>query len=185
MKKIALYICRLFQVFIPRPSSSKTSSKTVQHVQVRNDVFLPLAISYLETKNSVTIPLKGYSMRPFLESDRDTAVLIKPHAPVLNEPVLVEADFFNRQTNKLEKRWILHRIVGINGEDLTLLGDGNLRPEHCKVSDIKASIKGFYRKGRSEMDLITGRKWRIYSFFWTRLLPIRRYLLFFHRNIFT
>lgn len=154
-------------------------------MQVRNDEFLPLAVSYLETKKSVKIPLKGYSMRPFLESDRDTAVLIKPHAPVLYEPVLVEVDFMNPKTEKYEKKWILHRIIGISGDHLTLLGDGNLRPEHCKVSDIRASIKGFYRKGSNEIDLISGKKWKIYSFFWIRLRPIRRYLLFIHRNIFT
>lgn len=153
-------------------------------LEVRNDEFLPLAVSYLETKKSVKIPLKGYSMRPFLESDRDTAVLIKPHAPVMHEPVLVEMDYLNPKTNLTEKKWILHRIVGICGEDLTLLGDGNLRPEHCKVSDIRASVKGFYRKGRSEIDLVSGRKWKVYSFFWTRLLPIRRYLLFLYRKIF-
>ncbi len=151
---------------------------------MRNEVFLPLAVSYLDTKESVKIPLKGFSMRPFLESDRDVAVLVKPHAPILYEPVLVEADIENPLTHQTEKRWILHRIIGIEGENLTLLGDGNLVPEHCKVSNIRASIKGFYRKGRSEIDLISGRKWKFYSFFWIRLRPIRRYLLFFHRNIF-
>lgn len=151
---------------------------------MRNDVFLPLAVSYLDTKESVKIPLKGFSMRPFLESDRDIAVLVKPHAPVLYEPVLVEADIENPLTHQTEKRWILHRIIEINGDNITLLGDGNLSPEHCKTADIRASIKGFYRKGRSEMDLISGRKWKVYSFFWVRLRPIRRYLLFIHRNIF-
>lgn len=151
---------------------------------MKNDTFLPLAISYLDTKESVKIPLKGFSMRPFLESERDFAVLVKPHKPKLYEPVLVEMDMINHITNKTEKRWVLHRIIEIEGDKLTLLGDGNLTPEHCSVSDIRASIKGFYRKGRKELDSISGKKWKVYSFFWIHLRPIRRYLLFLHRNIF-
>lgn len=138
-------------------------------MQLSNAEFLPLAISYLETKESVKIPLKGYSMRPFLESERDYALLGKPHAPVMHEPVLVLLP---------DNKWVLHRIVKIEGENITLLGDGNIIPEHCKASDIKASVIGFYRKGRSTMDRTDGKKWKIYSFFWTRLYPIRRYLLF-------
>lgn len=138
-------------------------------MELSNTEFLPLAVSYLETKESVKIPLKGYSMRPFLESERDYALLGKAHGPVLNEPALVLLP---------EGRWVLHRIVKIEGENLTLLGDGNIVPEHCKASDIQASIIGFYRKGRKDLDRIDGKKWKIYSFFWTRFYPFRRYLLY-------
>lgn len=141
-------------------------------MQLKNAEFLPLAVSYLETKDSVKIPLKGFSMRPFLESERDYALLGKPHSPVLHEPVLALLP---------DSRWVLHRIVSIKGDDITLLGDGNLSPEYCKASDIKASIIGFYRKKRTTLDRIDGRKWKVYSFFWTRLLPIRRYLLALYR----
>lgn len=143
------------------------------NMELSNSEFLPLAISYLETKESVKIPLKGYSMRPFLESERDYALLGKPHAPIVGEPVLVLLP---------DQRWVLHRIVKVEGENLTLLGDGNFLPEYCKVSDIKASIIGFYRKGRNTLDRVDGKKWKIYSFFWTRLYPIRRYLLFIYRG---
>ena len=73
---------------------------------------------------------------------------------------------------------MLHRIVSIEGQDITLLGDGNLSPEHCQIADVRALVVGFYRKGRTKLDAVNGRKWRIYSWLWTRLLPIRRYLLF-------
>ncbi|MCF0192028.1 MAG: S24/S26 family peptidase [Prevotella sp.] len=144
-------------------------------MEFNNAEFLPLAVSYLETKESVKIPLKGYSMRPFLESERDYAVLCKPHKPVLYEPVLALLP---------DQRWVLHRIIKIEGENITMLGDGNIMPEYCKASDIQASILGFYRKGRNKIDLISGRKWKIYSFFWIHLRPIRRYLLFINRVFF-
>jgi len=43
---------------------------------------------------------------------------------------------------------------------------------------VKGKAIGFYRKGRTKLDSTDGFKWRIYSFIWTRLFPLRRYLLF-------
>ena len=44
--------------------------------------------------------------------------------------------------------------------------------------NIKARVAGFYRKGSNKLDSTSGLKWRIYSWWWMRLLPLRRYLLF-------
>ena len=71
----------------------------------------------------------------------------------------------------------------IEGDDVTLLGDGNLRTEHCKTEDIRASVEGFYRKGKEKLDRTDGKKWRAYSFIWMKLRPLRRYLLAFYRRI--
>jgi hypothetical protein len=43
---------------------------------------------------------------------------------------------------------------------------------------VKATAIGFFRKGRDKADMTDSRKWRVYSWWWTRLFPIRRYLLF-------
>ena len=74
--------------------------------------------------------------------------------------------------------FVLHRIIAIDGDDVTLRGDGNLNNEYCKIIDIRAKAIGFYRKGRNKLDSTDGCKWRIYSWWWTRLYSIRRYLLF-------
>lgn len=74
--------------------------------------------------------------------------------------------------------FVLHRIIRIEGRQVTLRGDGNLSDEHCMLSDIRAKAVGFYRKGRQTLDRTDGRKWRLYSWWWTRLYPLRRYLLF-------
>jgi hypothetical protein len=73
--------------------------------------------------------------------------------------------------------------VKIDGDDVTLIGDGNLRTEACKTNDIRAAVVGFYRKGRKTPDLVSSRKWKTYSFVWMRLRPVRRYLLAFYRRI--
>jgi len=139
-----------------------------------NAVLLPEIIKLINEGHTVTLRLKGYSMRPFLEDGRDKALLTLPKNPQVGDPVLAEIS---------PGRYVLHRIVKIEGEQVTLLGDGNLVCEHCRLKDIKASVVGFYRKGRDTLDPLTGRKWQLYSALWTRLYPIRRYLLAAYRRI--
>lgn len=149
------------------------SDSTKQELRISNAVLFPHIISLLEEGHTVSLKLRGFSMRPFLEDKRDTAVMKKAAEVVCGEPVLAEI---------APGRYVLHRIVGIDGDNVTLLGDGNLTTEHCRKSDVKAQIIGFYRKGRKELDLIEGRKWRTYSKVWMRLRPVRRYLLGIYRR---
>ena len=137
-----------------------------------NDVFIPFVLEELKQvpDKTAVINLRGNSMRPFLKNERDKAVLVLPKGPCQKgDAVLAEVS---------PKHFVLHRIVDIDGDKITLRGDGNLGDEHCLTSDIRAKAVGFLRKGRTTPDLTTGRKWRLYSWFWTRLYPIRRYLLF-------
>lgn len=147
----------------------------VTGVQFSNDILIPEIIKMLDDGHTVTLRLKGFSMRPFLENDRDKALLTRPTRPKVGDPVLAEIS---------KGRYVLHRIINIEKDDVTLLGDGNLTAEACKLSDIKGSVIGFYRKGRETLDRTDGRKWRIYSWIWMRLRPIRRYLLFIYRHLF-
>ena len=60
----------------------------------------------------------------------------------------------------------------------------NFPLSHAPVdADFRASVVGFYRKGSDTLDRIDGRKWRIYSWWWMHLRPIRRYLLAAYRYI--
>ena len=137
--------------------------------QVANEVFLPQVIAMLHEGHTATIPLRGRSMRPFLEDGRDKAMLQLVDTPKKNDAVLAEIS---------KGHFVLHRIIRIEGNEVTLRGDGNLSDEHCTLSDIRAKAIGFYRKGRNKLDSTDGKKWKIYSWWWTRLYPIRRYLLF-------
>ena len=109
-----------------------------------------------------------------IQFDRDKALLTLAKDPQVGDAVLAEIS---------PKKYVLHRIIAIDGDDVTLRGDGNLGVEHCKIGDVKAKALGFYRKGRDTLDSTDGKKWKIYSWFWTRLYPIRRYLLAFYRRI--
>lgn len=144
-----------------------------QRIKVANAVLLPEVIKMIQQGHSVTLPLRGYSMRPFLEDNRDKALLVLPDNIKEGDAVLAEI---------APQKYVLHRLIRINGDKATLRGDGNLGNEYCRISDIKAKAIGFYRKGHIEADYVTERKWRIYSWLWTRMYPIRRYLLFIYRH---
>ena len=55
--------------------------------------------------------------------------------------------------------------------------------EALSVKDVVGIVTEFYRKGRKTPDLASGKKWRYYSKIWLLLTPLRRYLLYAHRNI--
>ena len=139
-----------------------------------NSVLLPEIVRLLNEGHTVTLRLRGFSMRPFLEDGRDKALLTKAVSPKVGDPVLAEIE---------PKHFVLHRIISIQGDNVVLRGDGNLGVEHCKLGDVKGAVIGFYRKGRNKLDRTDGKKWRTYSWIWTRLYPIRRFLLAFYRRI--
>jgi len=147
--------------------------KVVKRV-FRNETLLPEVVKMLDEGHTVTLRLRGYSMRPFLENDRDKALLTKAAGMKKGDPVLAEI---------APGRYVLHRIIDIGNGFVTLLGDGNLTVERCREEDVKGSVIGFYRKGRDTLDRTDGIKWRVYSYVWMRLRPIRRYLLAFYRRI--
>lgn len=145
----------------------------VVQVQFENARFLPEVVNFLNEGKTITLSLRGFSMRPFLEDNRDKALLKKAENPQVGEPVLAEI---------APKHFVLHRIIKIEGDKVTLRGDGNLANEYCTLQDVKAQVIGFYRKGRKKLDLITGWKWRWYSKIWMGLYPYRRYLLAIYRR---
>lgn len=143
--------------------------------QMPNAVLLPEVIRMVNEGHTVILPLRGYSMRPFLEDKRDKALLTAVKEIKTGSVVLAETS---------PGRYVLHRIVSIDRDIVTLRGDGNIATEQCRRHDVKAIATGFYRKGREKADTTDGRKWRIYSWIWSRLYPVRRYLLFIYRHFF-
>ena len=153
---------------------SQNNSQTT-NIHLSNKQFFPEIIRLIREGHTATINLYGYSMRPFLENGRDKAILTQPTNIKVGDPVLAELT---------GQQYVLHRIISIKGNKVTLRGDGNYLCEYCTISDIRASVIGFYRKGRKTIDYTNHWKWKTYSFFWTRLFPIRRYLLYIYGKIF-
>lgn len=145
-------------------------------VSLPNEQFVPQVRAFLDEGHAfVTFRVRGISMRPFLEHERDCVALILPKEVKVGDVVLAEVS---------PKHYVLHRVILRQGDDLVLKGDGNSKGiETCMVKDVLAQAVGFYRKGRRKADLVTGWKWRCYSWFWMRTIRIRRYLLAAHRRI--
>lgn len=146
-------------------------------LSIPNDILIPQIKRVIDEGKSVTFLVKGYSMRLFLDNNRDKVILapcekdkVKPGDVVLAE---VSKDVY-----------VLHRIIKRTADSLILKGDGNIKgTETCRTSDVIGIAIGFYRKGRNRPDLVTGWKWKAYSFIWQRLSPVRRYILAVYRRM--
>lgn len=147
-------------------------NKEIKRIQFQNEVIIPQIIALLDSGHTVTLMLRGISMRPFLEDNRDKALLKKASELNVGDVVLAEI---------ADKRYVLHRITAIEGDRVVLMGDGNLGTEQCRKADVHGYAVGFYRKGKSKIERTDSVKWKSYSFLWMHLLPIRRYLLFLYR----
>ena len=137
-----------------------------------NDIIIPEVARLVSEGESVTLPLKGYSMRPYLEDGRDKGLLVK-----VTEPLKVGDVILARINVSEGQRYALHRIVSIEGDEITMYGDGNFSPEHIRREDVLAIAKGFYRKGSNKLDSVDSTLYNIYWRTWVRLRPVRRYLL--------
>ena len=152
--------------------SSNNSSITKGSISYAD--MMPLMLDKLNKGYSITLKLRGISMRPFLEDGRDRGVLTKPTTFKGGDVVFALLP---------QGYYVLHRIIKIDGENLTLRGDGNFACEYCTKSDVKATAVAFYRKGRNTLDKTTDLKWKVYSFLWMRLFFMRRILLFLYRKL--
>ena len=132
------------------------------------------AIRLVNSGICVTLPVKGRSMLPFIIGERESVILQKPFAPKIGDVVLAWVD---------GNRYVLHRIIRTEGEDVVLMGDGNLvGTEHCTTSDIKAVASHVVSAdGRTHYLYKRWRRWA--AKLWFRLRPIRRYLLAIYRRI--
>ena len=121
----------------------------------------------------VTLPVNGHSMLPFVVGWRDCIILQKLTQPKVGDVVVAWVE---------GRRYVLHRIIRIEGERVTLMGDGNLKEtEHCRLEDVKALATHVVDvKGRT-YDLYSKRQ-RWAAKVWWYIRPVRRYLLAIYRR---
>lgn len=147
-------------------------------IEVPNDILIYKIKEILDRGATATFRVKGYSMRIFLEHERDLVTLKSPNKEDLKVGDVVLAEDMSRH-------FVLHRIIARTNNNLVLKGDGNIRGiETCTTDDVIGVATHFYRKGRQKPDSVDGWKWKTYSKIWLLLSPIRRYILAIHRRIF-
>lgn len=134
---------------------------------------IAFAVESLKKYPEFTTKARGWSMRPFIEHERDDLVFGRvERSPQVGDVLLCEL---------APQHYVCHRVVSVTGEELTLQGDGNVSgTEHCRIADVRAVLIRVRRKGRV-YDLRTSRIWRAYSTVWMHITWMRRYLLFLYR----
>lgn len=142
-------------------------------VELANELFLPEVRRLIEEGHTVTIRVKGFSMRPFLESLRDKVILCAPRNLKVGDAALAEVS---------KGCFVLHRVIKIEGSHITLMGDGNIRgTENCERQDVVGVVQSFIRNGKNISR--NNFRWKVYSYIWPKFLPIRSYLLYIYRAL--
>ena len=121
----------------------------------------------------VTFPVKGQSMLPFIIGGKESVILRRPGVIGVGDVVLAWVD---------GSRYVLHRIIRIDDDRITLMGDGNLTTEHCALGDVKARVTHVV-DAKDKTHYLYNR-WRMFGAkVWYWLRPIRRYLLAIYRRL--
>lgn len=109
---------------------------------------------------------QGISMLPFIKGGVDQVYLLKKDRVAVGDIVLVE----------YHGKHILHRVYAVDGEKMTLMGDGNLEgTEQVAADEVMGTVVDIVHNGRH---LKPKKAW-----LWRHLLPVRRYLLKIHRKL--
>ncbi len=150
----------------------------MEKIVIGNDVFFAQVRQELERGRQVTIPVKGYSMLPFIRGGKDLVVLEKEDGiPFADEIVL----FYVGKEG--EGRYVLHRVQSVEGDRVEIMGDGvPAAREHVTRDRILAKVVTVLRSGRHAVDPYTPRELRKVHC-WKRLLPLRRYILWGYRHL--
>lgn len=143
-------------------------------VQLKNELFLPQLIKLMGEGHTVTITARGNSMNPFIRNNRDKLIFSAVAEMKVGDVVLAEIS---------KGTYVCHRIVNIDGDMITMRGDGNtVGTEKCPLSSVHAILTAIVRNGKT-YDISTSKAWKTYSWLWMHLLPIRRYLLAVYRRL--
>ena len=125
---------------------------------------------------TVSLTVKGNSMNPFLVSLRDQMTL----GPWKDEDIRKGCVALVKD---IRCNYLIHRIISRDGNTVTLIGDGNVGLYEKAVTDeIIGIMYSITRKGK--VWKADDRMWKLYSWFWMLILPVRRWPLGLWRRIF-
>ena len=177
MLNILIYVWNIFLRALGIHKKDRCIIGKSLSITIPNHILIPDVKQKIDTLGSATNRVHGFSMRIFLENGRDKVTLSRPNPSALKRGDVVLAEV-------TPKVYVLHRIIHREGDNLTLMGDGNVAgTESCTIHDVIGTATAFYRKGRSVPDSAEGKKWKIYSKIWLALTPVRRWILAFYRRI--
>lgn len=140
-----------------------TAPLTGQPIEIPNAILLSAVADMLREGKQVTLATKGYSMLPFIRGNVDSVRLQRHEHYSVGDVVLAEV---------LPKQYVLHRIIGIAGDTVTLSGDGNLQgTEHCRTENIVGRAEAIVGPKGRERKVATAQLWRRLPY-WVRRIVL-------------
>ena len=124
---------------------------------VDNALLIPAIGEKLREGYTITLTVKGRSMNPMVRDGRDKATIVRADSIKLGDTLLAKVD---------DGHYVLHRLIRVSGDRLTLKGDGNLRGEEtCCSGDVVGKASEFIRPSGRRLNT-EGLYWKTYSWIW-------------------
>jgi hypothetical protein len=139
-----------------------------------NNIVIKETIGLLQEGRRVVLSVKGSSMYPFIIGGKESVELVSPQAPLkVGDVVLAWVD---------GTHYVIHRIIGIEGDQVRLMGDGNIRGVELCTKDEVAAIAEYVisPKGKRRYLYTKGRV--RFARLWGKMLPVRRWILAIYRR---
>ena len=132
-----------------------------------NDLLLGEVSAVLAEGREAVITPTGQSMLPFIRGGRDRVVLRRQDSLSVGDIVLARAG----------SRYVMHRIIALDGEAVTLMGDGNIRgTERCTRGEVVGTVVEIIRPDGRTRKPGQARAWRA-------LRPVRRIILGIYKRL--
>ena len=132
--------------------------------RIDNEVLIGEVCAALREGRMVKLRAKGESMRPSIRGGEDTLLIARAAELRRGDVVLARTT---------AGRSVIHRIIRIEGERITLAGDGNLTgTEECRRETVYGRVEAIVSGGRTR-SLTNGWR-RKYALMRRRLFPLRR-----------
>lgn len=147
----------------------------MQRKVVANEIIFEGIAQIIERGESAVIKTKGASMRPFITGERDS-IELKAVEGELRVGDIVLA----RLSDPV--RYVVHRVVELCGDEVVMMGDGNLLyTERCDRGEVIARVNAIIKPNK-RVDPNTKTN-RLLAKIWGVMLPFRRYLLAIARRL--
>ncbi|MCR5003207.1 MAG: hypothetical protein K5984_02465, partial [Bacteroidales bacterium] len=151
----------------PAEITRNTTNRCMKKLVIPNDILFAKVQDALDNGSKVVIPIKGYSMRPFLVGNKDLVELEKTDKAEVDDMVLF----------RYQGRYVLHRCIAIEDGKTIIQGDGVCgNKEFCPPGEIIAKVTKVLKKGNRETDPYSEKMLRKVHI-WRKLAPIRPWLL--------
>lgn len=153
-------------------------SRSKQNIRLRvisTPVFFRELLEQMHQGKEVRMRARGWSMLPLIWDDRDVLYLVAPREGTISRGRIVLVQLG-------DGRYVLHRIVAIEGSRLLLRGDGNpYQEEYVHRDKVLGELVGIRRNGK----LLNPNSflWRAITLLWPQNGFIRRVILFAYRRM--